>query len=282
MENRFMRRRMLWPLIVLPLLLWASFPARAATDKNIILATTTSTRDSGLLDVLLPVFEKKTGYVVKTVAVGTGKALAMGKRGDADVLMTHAPEAEKPLVQDGWLTQRVEFMYNDFVIVGPAADPARVAVAANAAEALDRVAKGTALFVSRGDNSGTHNKERSLWKSGGKAPAGDWYLESGQGMGATLRIASEKQAYTLTDRATYLHLQKTLSLKILLEGDPVLMNIYSVMLVNPARHAKVNDKGAARFHDWLLGTEAADLIRNYGKDQFGQPLFFLRRVKVNK
>ena len=273
-----MRRMICGALIVLPLLLLVSFSARAATDKNIILATTTSTRDSGLLDVLLPVFEKKTGYVVKTIAVGTGKALAMGKRGDADVLITHAPEAEKPLVREGWLTERVEFMHNDFVVVGPATDPARVTAAANAAEALDRIAKRKAFFISRGDNSGTHKKEQSLWKNGGKLPAGNWYLESGQGMGATLRIASEKQAYTLTDRSTYLHLQKTLSLKILFQGDRALMNRYSVMLVNPVRHPKVNVQGAASFRDWLLGSEAADLIRSYGKDQFGQPLFFLDRV----
>ena len=228
------------------------------------------------MDVLLPVFQKKTGYVVKTIAVGTGEALAMGRRGDADVLMTHAPEAEKPLVQEGWLTKRVEFMHNDFVIVGPAADPAKMAAAANAAEALNQIAKRKALFVSRGDNSGTHKKEQSLWK-GGKPAAGGWYLEAGQGMGATLRIASEKQGYTLSDRSTYLHLQKTLSLKILFQGDPVLMNIYSVMLVNPARHPKVNVQRAAGFHEWLLGAEAANLIRNYGKDRFGQPLFFLQR-----
>jgi len=278
MEERFIRRTICRGLIILPLLLVASFPAHAATDKSIILATTTSTRDSGLLDVLLPVFEKKTGYLVKTIAVGTGEALAMGKRGDADVLMTHAPAAERPLVQEGLLTKRVEFMHNDFVIVGPGSDPAKVAAAANAAEALNRIAKRKALFVSRGDNSGTHKKEQSLWISGGKPRSGSWYLESGQGMGATLRIASEKQGYTLTDRSTYLHLQKTLSLKILFESDPVLMNIYSVMLVNPAHHPKVNVQGAASFHDWLLGAEAADLIREYGKDRFGQPLFFLERV----
>lgn len=266
-------------IIVLPFLLLVSPTTRAAADKSIILATTTSTQDSGLLDVLIPAYEKKTGYVVKTIAVGTGKALAMGKHGDADILMTHAPQAEKPLVREGWLTHRVEFMHNDFVIVGPAADPARIAAAPKAAEALEDIAKAKALFVSRGDNSGTNKKERFLWKSAGKRPAGDWYIESGQGMGATLRIASEKQAYTLTDRSTYLHLQKTLSLKILFQGDPVLKNQYSVMLVNPARYPKVNARGAANFRAWLLGREAANLIRHYGKDQFGQPLFFLDKVK---
>jgi tungstate transport system substrate-binding protein len=279
MEQRFTRRTILAAIIVLPFLLLVSSTTRAAADKNIILATTTSTQDSGLLDVLIPAYEKKTGYVVKTIAVGTGKALAMGKRGDADILMTHAPQAEKPLVREGWLTQRVQFMHNDFVIVGPAADPAQVAAVANAAEALKRISKAKALFISRGDNSGTHKKEQSLWKSAGHRAAGDWYLESGQGMGATLRIASEKQAYTLTDRSTYLHLQKTLSLTILFQGGPVLMNRYSVMLVNPARHPKVNVKGAASFRAWLLGSEAANLIRHYGKDQFGQPLFFLDQVK---
>jgi tungstate transport system substrate-binding protein len=277
--RRFWRRILMGGIIVLPFLLLVSSTTRAAADKSIILATTTSTQDSGLLDVLIPAYEKKTGYVVKTIAVGTGKALAMGKQGDADILMTHAPQAEEPLVREGWLTERVEFMHNDFVIVGPAADPVRIAAAPKAAEALEDIAKAKALFISRGDNSGTHKKEQSLWKSAGKRPAGDWYLESGQGMGATLRIASEKQAYTLTDRSTYLHLQKTLSLKILFQGDPVLMNQYSVMLVNPARHPKVNARGAANFRAWLLGREAANLIRHYGKDQFGQPLFFLDRVK---
>ncbi|MFQ5883255.1 MAG: substrate-binding domain-containing protein [Candidatus Methylomirabilales bacterium] len=244
-------------------------------NKIIILATTTSTRDSGLLDLIIPVFEKKNGYIVKTIAVGTGKALAMGKRGDADIVITHAPTSEIPLVNEGWLTHRTQFMHNDFIIIGPAADPADVRRATSAAGALRQISEAGAGFVSRGDNSGTHKKERALWKMAGLAPKGSWYIETGQGMAVTLRIASEKNAYTLTDRATFLHLQKTQESKSLFEGDPLLLNKYSVMLVNPARHPRVNAAGARSFYAWVLGKEARDLIAQYGIDRFGQPLFFL-------
>jgi tungstate transport system substrate-binding protein len=259
----------------LPALLWGA----ESVDKTVILATTTSTRDSGLLDVLLPVFEKKTGYLVKTIAVGTGQALTMGKRGDADIVMTHAPEAEKPLVDGGWLTHRVQFMHNDYVLVGPADDPAGIARVKGAAAALWQIAEVKATFVSRGDDSGTHKQEQALWKAAGILPKGSWYIEAGQGMGATLRIASEKQGYILTDRSTYLSLQKTLASKILLEGDPLLLNKYSVMLVNPAKHPKVNGEGAKAFLNWLLADEARTMIRDYGKDRFGEPLFFLDPVQ---
>jgi len=261
-------------------LLTSPLPGRAAdpAHSTVILATTTSTRDSGLLDVLLPVFEQKTGYVVKTVAVGTGQALAMGRRGDADIVMTHAPAAEKPLVDEGWLTHRVQFMHNDYVIVGPETDPAQAARAKSAGAALRQVAEAKAMFVSRGDDSGTHKQEQALWRAAELVPKGAWYVEAGQGMGATLRIASEKQGYSLTDRATYLNLQKTLALKILFEGDPLLLNTYSVMLVNPDRHSRVNAEGAKALHGWLLTDEARAMIRDYGKDRFGQPLFFLDPV----
>ncbi|MEE9550183.1 MAG: substrate-binding domain-containing protein, partial [Candidatus Binatia bacterium] len=217
-------------ILTLPLNSWTGQPA----NPIIILATTTSTRDSGLLDLVIPVLEKETGYIVKTIAVGTGKALAMGKRGDADVLITHAPTAEKPLIEEGWLTDRTQFMHNDFIIIGPAADPAQVRQTTGAAGALKQIAKVRASFVSRGDNSGTHKNERILWKMAGFVPQGSWYIETGQGMAATLRISSEKNGYTLTDRATFLNLQKTLASRILFEGDPLLLNKYSVMLVNPA------------------------------------------------
>lgn len=262
-------------ILVFPLHISAGEPA----NKNVILATTTSTQDSGLLDLLIPVFEKKTGYVIKTIAVGTGQALAMGKRGDADVLLTHAPAAEMPLVEAGWFTDRAQFMHNDFVIVGPASDPAKVAQAKNSAQVLKQIADTKSSFVSRGDDSGTDKEEKALWKAAGVQPSGTWYIESGQGMGATLRIASEKSAYTLTDRSTYLYLRKTLALKILLEGDPGLLNRYSVMLVNPVKHPGVNSEGARAFHAWLLSDEARTLTRNYGKDRFGQSLFFLDPVK---
>ncbi|MFQ5656627.1 MAG: substrate-binding domain-containing protein [Candidatus Methylomirabilales bacterium] len=262
-------------ILTLPVNAWTG----KSVNKTILLATTTSTRDSGLLDILIPVFQKKTGYIVKTIAVGTGKALAMGKRGDADILMTHAPSAEEPLVKAGWLTHRVQFMHNDFIIIGPASDPAKLTRAKSVAGALKQIAEARADFVSRGDNSGTHKKEKALWKAAGLTPKGGWYIESGQGMAATLRIASEKDAYTLTDRSTYLHLQKTLTSKILYEGDPVLLNKYSVMLVNPAKHPSLNVEGARAFHAWVLSNEARDLIRAYGKDQFGQPLFFLDPIR---
>jgi tungstate transport system substrate-binding protein len=251
-------------------------PMVAAQAKQaVILATTTSTQDSGLLNVLLPVFKTQTGYQVKTIAVGTGQALAMGQRGDADILLTHAPEAEKPLVDAGWVLDGVPFMYNDYVLVGPVTDPAQIGAAPSAAEALKRIADRQAPFVSRGDQSGTHKQEQALWQISSLTPKGDWYIEAGQGMGATLRIASEKQAYTLTDRSTYLHLQKTLTSTILFAGDPGLRNIYSVMLVNPVKHPNVNAAGAIALHAWLLGDKAGALIQQYGKEQFGQPLFFL-------
>jgi tungstate transport system substrate-binding protein len=260
-------------LLVLVLLAtpWVGIPA----SKTLLLATTTSTRDSGLLDVLIPVFEHKTGYVVKTIAVGSGEALAMGQRGDADVLLSHAPAAEQQLVAAGWLLERVPFMYNDFVLAGPKADPALVRQAQSAADALRRIAEARAPFISRGDNSGTHKQEQALWQALGLTPQGAWYVEAGQGMGATLRIASEKGAYTLSDRSTYLHLQKTLSCPILFAGDPVLRNVYSIILVNPARHAGVNAEGARALHAWMLSSEAQELIRYYGVERFGQPLFFL-------
>jgi tungstate transport system substrate-binding protein len=262
-------------IFILLLVLLATPQAGSSATKTLLLATTTSTRDSGLLDVLLPVFEHKTGYTVKTIAVGSGEALAMGQRGDADVLLSHAPAAELPLVEAGWLVERVPFMYNDFVLVGPEADPALVRQARSAAEAFRRIVEARAPFISRGDNSGTHKQEQALWQALGLTPQGSWYVEAGQGMGATLRIASEKSAYTLTDRSTYLHLQQTLTCPILFASDPVLRNVYSIILVNPARHTGVNAAGARALHAWVLSHEAQELIRQYGVERFGQPLFFL-------
>jgi tungstate transport system substrate-binding protein len=240
----------------------------------LILATTTSTQDSGLLDVLVPDFERKTGYKVKTIAVGTGAALAMGKKGDADVLLVHAPTSEMELVKSGDAVDRRLVMHNDFVIVGPASDRAHIAGTTDAVTALKKIADAQALFLSRGDNSGTHKKERALWKKAGVEPSGNWYQQSGQGMGATLKIASEKAAYTLTDRATYLHMRDNLDLKILVEKDPLLKNIYHVMVVNPQKHPGVNAQGATAFADYLTSPETQAIIGDYGKDQFGQPLFF--------
>ena len=254
---------------------------RAAEPANriIVLATGHTLRDSGLLDVLIPVFEKTTGYIVRPIAIGTGQALAMGKRGDADILLTHDPEAEIPLVMEGYFINRRQFMHNDFVIVGPAQDPAKVARTKSAAAALRQIAEAKVTFVSRGDDSGTHKREQALWKAAGLSPTRIWYVEAGQGMGATLGIASQKQAYTLTDRATFLNLQKTLGLQILLEGDPVLLNLYSVMEVNPAKHPKANHAGARAFSDFLISDETRGLIRDFGKERFGQPLYLLDPVR---
>jgi len=278
---------LLWALVLG--LAWALGGCRglAATDekvprtpadgpREIILATTTSTYDSGLLDALLPLFEDATGYTVKVVAVGTGKALRMGQEGNADVLLTHAPEAEKALVEAGDVVDYHLVMYNDFVIVGPPDDPAGVRQADRAAEALRRIADAGARFVSRGDDSGTHKKERALWQAAlGHVPSDQpWYLESGEGMGATLRIASEKAAYTLTDRGTYLALRDTLALDILLQGDPALLNIYHVMRVNPDKWPQVNEEGGRLLVEFFLLPETQALIREYGLDRYGQPLFF--------
>ena len=276
------RQRLVAFVIALAVLFAGEFFLRLGhATENIILATTTSTRDSGLLDRLLPLFEKKSGYTVKTIAVGTGKALAMAKRGDADAVITHAPEAELPLVDQGWLVSRVQFMHNDFVIVGPPGDPAKITGMTRASTAVKQIAAAKATFISRGDKSGTHQKELSLWREANVAPGDGWYIEAGQGMAATLRIASEKNAYTLSDRATYLNLQKTLACKVLSQGDPMLLNKYSVMLVNPAKHTRVNAKGAKAFHAWLLSDEALSVIRDYGKERFGEPLFFLDVAPIN-
>mgnify|MGYP005840363305 CR=1 FL=1 len=244
-----------------------------APKKEVILATTTSTQDSGLLDVLVPMFEAKSGYRVKTIAVGTGQALAMGERGEADVLLVHAPEAEKKVVASGAAVNRRLVMHNDFVVVGPAEDPARIK-GVHAAEAFRRIAVAKALFVSRGDDSGTHKKEKDLWKQVGLQPSGAWYQEAGSGMGQTLNIASEKGGYTLTDRATYLALEKTLRLEIMVEGDTPLLNVYHVMQVNPDRFPRVNAAGGKAFVDFMVSSEAQQAIGRFGADKFGQPLFF--------
>jgi len=247
-------------------------PAQAATA--VILATTTSTQDSGLLDVLVPLFEKKTGYTVKTIAVGTGQSLALGDRGEADVVLVHAPALELEYLVKGNLISRRLVMHNDFIVVGPPADPAGIKGVRKAAEALKKIAERQAKFVSRGDNSGTHNKEKALWKAAGFTPKGPWYIESGQGMGATLTIASEKGAYTLTDRATYLAFQKRIQMAILLEGDAPLLNIYHVMEVNPARYPKINAAGGKAFADFMVSPEAQTAIKTFGVEKYGQPLFF--------
>lgn len=260
-------------LLGLLLLLAVAAPPADAQRPAVILSTTSSTQDSGLLDLLVPLFEKKTGYSVKTISVGTGQALALAARGEADVTLAHAPALEKKYVAERKLLNRRLVMLNDFVIVGPSEDPAGVRGAGAAHEALKRIARSRSRFVSRGDNSGTHLLEKNLWKLGGIEPGGAWYVESGQGMGATLGIAGEKNAYTLADRATYLAFQKRLTLRILLERDRPLLNIYSVMEVNPANGPRVNAEGGTAFADFLVSPEAQKLIGSFGVQKFGQPLF---------
>ena len=242
-------------------------------SRSVILSTTTSTQDSGLLDVLVPLFEKRSGYSIKTISVGTGQSLALASKGDADVALVHAPSLEKKYVAEGKLRNRRLVMYNDFIIVGPKNDPAKIGSLKSAVGAMKAIERAKELFVSRGDNSGTHNLENSLWKHAGIQPRGSWYIESGQGMGATLGIAQERSAYALTDRGTYLALQKRVTLPILVQGDRTLLNIYSVIQVNPANGPRVNDAGGKAFADFMVSSEAQNLIKNFGVEKFGQALF---------
>ncbi|GAB4257916.1 MAG: substrate-binding domain-containing protein [Thermoleophilia bacterium] len=242
----------------------------AAARSDLILASTTSTQDSGLFDVLIPTFEKAyPRYTVKVIAVGTGEALKLGEQKDADVLLVHAPQAEKEFVAKGFGTERRPVMYNDFIIVGPAADPAKIKGMTRAKDAFAAIARAQAPFVSRGDDSGTHKMEQAIWKAAGIAPAGAWYQSAGQGMGEVLQIAGEKQAYTLTDRGTYLSLKNGLDLQVLVEGDEALFNQYGVIPVTGARNAQ----GARDFADWITGPAGQAVIKDYGVEKYGQPLF---------
>jgi tungstate transport system substrate-binding protein len=262
------------PVTLLAALVIAMFPAHAAAQRSpVILSTTTSTQDSGLLDVLVPLFERQTGYTVKTIAVGTGQALALAARGEADVVLAHAPALEKKYVAEGKMLDRRLVMYNDFVIIGPPEDPAKIKATKKAADAMKAIAASGSRFVSRGDNSGTHLLEKSLWRLAGVEPQGAWYIEAGQGMGATLGIADDRKAYTLTDRGTFLAFQKRVRLPILLEGDKPLLNIYSVMKVDPGNGPRVNAAGGAAFADFMVSAEVQKIIKTFGVDKYGQPLF---------
>lgn len=245
------------------------------SGEDIILATTTSTDNSGLLKVLVPLYEQGTKDKVKVIAVGSGAAMEMGARGDADVLLVHSPAAEQAFMASGNGESRSRVMYNDFLIVGPPADAARIKGAKDAAAAMSAIAKAEARFVSRGDDSGTHAKERELWAAAAIAvPKGkSWYAESGQGMEATLTIASERAAYTLTDRATWLTFGQRERLPLLVESDAKLFNVYHVIVVSPRAHPKVKADAARRFRDFLLKRETLEAIAAFGKDRYGQSLF---------
>jgi tungstate transport system substrate-binding protein len=266
-------RRPILILLGLGLAVAPAAPAQAPASKTVILSTTTSTQDSGLLDVLVPLFEKSTGYTVKTVSVGTGQALALAARGEADVTLCHAPSLERKYVAEGKMQDRRLVMYNDFLVVGPEADPAKIKGDKSVVAALKKIAGAGARFVSRGDKSGTHILEQNLWKEAGLTPATPWYIESGQGMGATLGIANDRQAYTLTDRATLLAFSKRVDLKPMVEHDRLLLNIYSVMEVNPANGPRVNAAGGKAFAAFILAPETQEVIKTFGFDKYGQALF---------
>jgi tungstate transport system substrate-binding protein len=249
----------------------ADFPFQGQT---LTLATTTSTNDSGLLDAILPDFEARTGADVEVVAVGTGAALKLGEDGNADVLLVHARAREDAFMDAGHGVRREDVMYNDFVIVGPPDDPAGIQGMDDAAAAFAQIAAAEAPFVSRGDDSGTHTKEKAIWAEAGVEPAGDWYVSAGQGMGAVLTMADEMEAYTLSDRATYL--KRTLAgtdLVIEVEGDPILFNPYGVIAVDPAKNEAINNKLANAFIDWLISPATQEMIGEYGVEEFGSPLF---------
>lgn len=252
---------------------------KETTNKELILATTTSTKDSGLLDEILPDFEEKTGYKVSVVSVGSGEAMNMGENGEADVLLVHSPAAEKDFVANGHADAdgRFDVMYNDYVILGPTNDPAGINAnyAADAVAAFKVLADTQSAFVSRSDESGTHKKELSIWKKAEFEPTGDWYVKAGAGMGAVIEMANETQAYTLSDRATWLNVGGDTDLKIVCEKDEsgILYNQYGVICVNPEKNEAINAKGAKAFQEWILSDETQKLIGEYGTEKYGKPLF---------
>lgn len=250
-------------LVCFLLLLGSMINAERAENRTIILATTTSVCDTGLLDFLVAKFKDKTGYTVKPIAVGSGQALQMGRCGEADILWVHSPDDELQFVNEGYGIERITFAHNDFVILGPQDDPAKIRDIKDVVGAFKKIAASKVLFISRGDNSGTHKKELKLWQEAKIKPEKENYIEAGGGMAASLRMANEKKAYVLVDRSTYLCLKESIELLILNEDDKVLQNPYSLILVNPKRFAKVNAKGARVFFDFILSKEAKDIIESY-------------------
>jgi tungstate transport system substrate-binding protein len=259
--------------LLVTLFLLVSCATPASQKPELLLVSTTTTQDTGLLDVLLPAFTDQTGYEVQLVAVGSGQALKIGEQGNADVILLHSPAAEKEFVANGFGIDRRLVMHNDFVIVGPPADPAGIH-GKSPVEALTQIYNSEATFVSRGDESGTHIKELALWEKAGLDPSSQkWYLETGQGQGATLLVASEKGGYALVDRGTYLAYKQNLDLDILVEGDPFLLNVYHVITVNPGKWPSTNVDAAKAFADFITSLEGQALIGSFGVEDYGQPLF---------
>lgn len=257
--------------IFLTLLLLSAGVGAQAADTPLRLATTTSTDNSGLLNYLLPAFTRDTGYPVHVIAVGTGKALRLGRDGDVDVVLVHAPGAEKEFVEGGFGVKRHPVMYNDFVVIGDPADPAGIKGSASVKEAFEKIQSGGQLFVSRGDDSGTHKKEKNIWKSAGITPQGEWYREAGQGMGKVIQMANELRAYTLTDRGTWLSYRSKVDMEVLYEGDPLLFNPYGIIAVSPQRYPDINNKAANALIDWMTSARGQQMIGEFKVK--GQVLF---------
>lgn len=252
------------------------FSCENNSQEKVYLATTTSVYDSGLLDELIDAFKEESDYIILPIAVGSGEAITMGEKGIVDVILVHSPEAEAKFMAEGYGIDRKDVMYNYFVIIGPQNDPADIKDL-SARDAFKAIYEKKSLFITRGDNSGTHKKEMFIWGKAGIIPQGNWYFESGQGMGETLEIANEKQAYTLTDKGTFLALRDHLSLLTLVEGDKVLLNSYGIILVNPEKHkdVNINYKGAKAFADFVTGRKGQEIISKFGIEEFGEPLFYL-------
>ncbi|MEE9305484.1 MAG: substrate-binding domain-containing protein [bacterium] len=265
-------------LVLALLVTMALAPSTGQCAERLKLATTTSTANSGLLEVLIPPFEKRFGLRVDVIPVGTGKALKLGRTGDVDVVLVHARAAEERFVAEGYGVNRRDVMYNDFVLLGPPADPAKLKEVSTLHDAMRRLARGRAPFLSRGDDSGTHKKERKLWAAAGITPAGPWYLETGRGMGETLIAASEKQGYVLSDRGTYLAMKPKLELEVVFEGDEALFNPYGIIAVNPARHPHTNYVMALAFIGWVTSPEGQRIINGYRKG--GKTLFHPMAVQL--
>lgn len=247
---------------------------KQAPQSLVRLATTTSVRDTGLLDVLNETFQQDGRYTLQAIAVGSGQAMQLGRTGEADILWVHSPDDEAKFVAEGYGKERVTFLHNDFVVLGPAADPAGVKGAKKAADAFKKIAAARAPFISRADQSGTHKKELKIWAAAGIKPSGEFYLEAGQGMAGTLSIAEEKKAYVLADRSTYLSMAKNLKLVIVNEGDEALINRYSLILANPEKFPKVNAAGARAYYDFVLSAPVKEVIEKFGVEKYGQQLFF--------
>ncbi|HCC69165.1 MAG TPA: tungsten ABC transporter substrate-binding protein, partial [Nitrospiraceae bacterium] len=254
------------------LLLSVAFVSIISAETRIRCASATSPQNSGLFDHILPIFEKRTGIKIDVIAVGTGAAFEIGKRGDADVVFAHSKDDELRLINEGYFVNRHDVMYNDFVIIGPSNDPAKIKGMTSALEAFKKIEKTRSRFISRGDNSGTHKKELSIWKKVAIQPKGRWYIEVGQGMEKTQRVANEKRAYTLTDRGTWLATKDRLDMIIVLEGDPILFNQYGVMVVNPEKHRHVKYKEAMQFVEWIVSKEGQQAIASF-RDKHGNQLF---------